>query len=44
MEDYLNDLDIFQAALEIESPWFVSYRELDQQARQLHVYLNFKRG
>ncbi|TXK66240.1 ISL3 family transposase [Paenibacillus sp. N3.4] len=44
MEEYENDLDMFQAALEIESPWFVSYRELDRQARQLHVYLNFKRG
>lgn len=44
MEDYQNDLDMFQAALEIESPWFVSYRELDRKAGQLHVYLNFKRG
>lgn len=44
MEDYQNDLGMFQAALEIESPWFVSCRELDRQAGQLHVYLNFKRG
>lgn len=44
MEDYQNDLDMFQSALEIESPWFVSHRELDRQAGQLHVYLNFKRG
>lgn len=44
MEDYQNDLDMFQAALEIESPWFVSYRELDRKEGQLHVYLNFKRG
>nr|WP_307720077.1 helix-turn-helix domain-containing protein [Paenibacillus ehimensis] len=28
---------------EIESPWFVSYRELDQQARQLHDIANENR-
>jgi transposase len=41
-EQMQNDLDLFQMALQIEEPWFVSYREFED--KQLHVYLNFKRG
>jgi transposase len=38
------ELDLFQLALGIEEPWFVSYRELDTKEKVLHIGLNFKRG
>ena len=44
MFEFQNDLDMFQVALGIEQPWFVSYREFDKEAGELHVHLNFKRG
>ncbi|KXG43745.1 ISL3 family transposase [Tepidibacillus decaturensis] len=44
MLEFQNDLDLFQAALGIQDPWFVSYREFDKEAGELHVHLNFKRG
>lgn len=44
MEKMQEELDLFQAALGIGEPWFVSYRELDKKELLLHVGLNFKRG
>lgn len=44
MLEFQNDLDLFQAALGIQEPWFVSYREFDQLQGELHVHLNFRRG
>jgi transposase len=45
MNQKLNEeLDIFQAALNIEEPWFVSYRQFDQENKTLHIYLNYRRG
>ncbi|WP_176717295.1 transposase family protein, partial [Vulcanibacillus modesticaldus] len=38
------DLDMFQEALDIKDPWFVSYKEFNKEQEQLHIYLNFKRG
>lgn len=38
------ELDMYQIALGIEGPWYVSYRELDTKASILHVGLNFRRG
>lgn len=39
-----NELDIFQIALKIEEPWFVSYLEFNEEHGELHIYLNFPRG
>lgn len=44
MENIEHELDMYQVALGIEEPWFVSYRELDIQSSTLHVGLNFRRG
>jgi len=44
MLEFQKDLDMFQQALDIQDPWFVSYREFDKEQEQLHIYLNFKRG
>ena len=44
MEKMREDLDMFQLALGIEEPWYVSYRELDIKQSLLHVGLNFRRG
>jgi transposase len=44
MEKMQEELDLFQLALGIEEPWFVSYRELDTKEKVLHIGLNFKRG
>ncbi|MFB5764153.1 transposase family protein, partial [Paenibacillus medicaginis] len=44
MEKTQEELDLFQAALSMEEPWFVSYRELDKKELLLHVGLNFRRG
>lgn len=38
------DLDLFQAALKIDAPWFVSYREFNRELEQLNIYLNYRRG
>lgn len=44
MENVEHELDLYQVALGIEEPWYVSYRELDTKASTLHVGLNFRRG
>jgi transposase len=44
MEDIQEELSVFQKALQIESPWYVSYHELDHEQSTLHIGLNFKRG
>ncbi|WP_339061063.1 hypothetical protein [Tepidibacillus marianensis] len=44
MLEFQKDLDMFQEALDIQDPWFVSYREFDKEQEQLHIFLNFKRG
>lgn len=44
MIDFQNELDMFQSALCIEKPWFVSYRKFEKEIGELHIYLNFVRG
>lgn len=44
MLEYQKDLDLFQAALGIEEPWYVQYREFDKENGLLHVYLDFRSG
>lgn len=38
------ELDMYQVALGIGEPWYVSYRELNTETSTLHVGLNFRRG
>ncbi|MDF2652020.1 MAG: family transposase [Paenibacillus sp.] len=38
------ELNMYQVALGIEEPWYVSYRDLDMETLTLHVGLNFRRG
>jgi transposase len=44
MENMEQELDMYQIALGIEEPWYVSYRDLDTKTSTLHVGLNFRRG
>lgn len=44
MKNVEQELDMYQVALGIEEPWYVSYRELNTETSTLHVGLNFKRG
>jgi transposase len=43
-ENMQSDYEMFEKALQIESPWYVSYHELDEKESTLHIGLNFKRG
>jgi transposase len=43
-ESMNTDYEMFEKALQIESPWYISYHELDQENATLHIGLNFKRG
>ena len=36
--------EIFQLALNINEPWFVSDLKFDSQSKKLDVYIDFKRG
>ncbi|MFC4768622.1 ISL3 family transposase [Effusibacillus consociatus] len=44
MVEHQKELDLFQEALGIKDPWFVSHREFDKNAGELHVSLDFPRG
>jgi transposase len=44
MNDFQSELIVFQDALGIELPWYVSSHELDLEQEELHIYLNFPRG
>lgn len=44
MENIEQELEMYQVALGIQEPWYVSYRDLDTEEATLHVGLNFRRG
>jgi transposase len=43
-EEQNNEALLFQAALGIQSPWFVTHIDLQQESHELHIYLDFERG
>ncbi|QZT34570.1 ISL3 family transposase [Caldalkalibacillus thermarum TA2.A1] len=44
MKDFQKELNVFQEALHIEQPWYVSSHLLDREHEILHIYLDFPRG
>ena len=40
----MRDVELFQMALGLESPWFVDRTEFDAEARRLDLYIDFHRG
>ncbi|WP_088076548.1 ISL3 family transposase [Litchfieldia alkalitelluris] len=43
-KDFEQEYSVFQAALKIEDPWYVTGYELDQEEEKLHIYLDYKRN
>ncbi|WP_329602840.1 transposase family protein [Terrilactibacillus tamarindi] len=43
-ERFLKKYTSFEAALAIESPWYISNYEFDHQYQALHIFLDFHRG
>ncbi|WP_159102386.1 hypothetical protein [Caldalkalibacillus mannanilyticus] len=43
MKDFQSELNVFQEALNIERPWFVSYHELDLESEEHHIFLDSPR-
>lgn len=44
MKDFAKDYSAFEAALNIESPWYVTDYHLDQKNNALDIFLDFHRG
>lgn len=44
MNAFDQDYNVFQDALKIQEPWYVFHHELDQDAGELHIYLEYRRG
>ncbi|TCP16328.1 transposase [Scopulibacillus darangshiensis] len=44
MKDFEHDFSLFQEALEIQEPWYVSDYKVDHSNQVLHIYLSFERG
>lgn len=44
MVEFNQEFSVFQSALKIEEPWYVTDYELNQKDQILDVYLDFKRG
>lgn len=40
----MRDVELFQMALGLESPWYVERTEFDADARRLDLYLDFQKG
>ena len=40
----MKDIELFQIALGISSPWFVKSLELDPVAKRLDIHLDFQKG
>jgi transposase len=40
----MRDVDLFQMALGLETPWFVDRTEFDAEAKRLDLYLDFRKG
>ena len=40
----MRDVDLFQMALGLESPWYVDRTEFDVEAKRLDLYLDFRQG
>lgn len=38
-----SELDMYQAALQLEAPWYVERREFDPETGRFDLYLNFDR-
>ena len=43
-EEQNNEALLFQAALGIQSPWFIDHIDLKQETHELHIHLDFKKG
>jgi transposase len=43
-EEQTQEALLFQAALGIQSPWFVDHIDLQKENHELHIHLDFKRG
>lgn len=43
-ESTQTDYEMFEKALQIELPWYISYHDLNKETSTLHIGLNFKRG
>lgn len=44
MKDFEREYTVFEKALKIEEPWYVTHYDLDESEDTLHIYLNFERG
>lgn len=44
MDAGMRDVELFQMALGLESPWYVDRTEFDAEARRLDLYVDFHRG
>ncbi|WP_335871544.1 hypothetical protein [Bacillus sp. 2205SS5-2] len=44
MEDFQEDFNVFEAALEIPEPWYVFHYELAKEDKELHIYLEYRKG
>ncbi|MCM3654518.1 hypothetical protein [Metabacillus litoralis] len=44
MKDFEQEYSVFQKALKIEEPWYITSYQLDQSEHVLHIHLDFKRG
>ncbi|WP_335872629.1 ISL3 family transposase [Bacillus sp. 2205SS5-2] len=44
MEDFQEDFNVFEAALEIPEPWYVFHYELAKEEKALHIYLEYRKG
>ena len=40
----MRDIDLFQMALGLISPWFVDRSEFDADEKRLDLYIDFSRG
>jgi transposase len=40
----MRDVELFQMALGLESPWYVARTEFDAEGRRLDLYLDFRKG
>lgn len=40
----MRDVDLFQMALGLESPWYVDRTEFDAERKRLDLYLDFRKG
>lgn len=44
MENFQEDYNVFESALEIPEPWYVFHQELVKEEKTLHIYLEYRKG